>query len=121
MWASSWSSSERPAAHRELARVARDGGGVARGHAVAQVKRAQERAEQRDLEAGELLGPLLELDRPVLGEDELADEVLEDEEDDREERDGGEAELLVGEGDPEAEHRRGQLRRQDGEQEGLDA
>ncbi len=97
----------------EFARVSGDGGGVPRGHAVAQVERAQERAQQRDLEAGELLRPPLELLGPVLGEEELADEVLKDEQDDREQGDGRKPQLFVGEGDPEGEHRRGQLRRHD--------
>ena len=40
---------------RDLARVARDGGAVASGHAVPQVERAQQRREHPDLEGRELL------------------------------------------------------------------
>ena len=66
-----------PGRRGDLARVARDRGAVARGHPVAQVERAQERAEQGDLEAGELLGLQLELVRSLLGDQQGADQVLE--------------------------------------------
>ena len=83
----------RPARAASLPRVARDRGAVPRGHPVAKVEGAQERAEQRDLEAGELLGPVLELLGSVLREQELADQVLEGEQDDREQSHRGQAQL----------------------------
>ena len=71
----------------DLARVAGDGGAVARGHPVAQVERAQQRGEQRDLEAGELAGAQLELVGALLGDEQRADQVLEDEDEDAEQGD----------------------------------
>ena len=62
----------------DLARVAGDRGAVARGHPVAQVERAQQRREQRDLEPGELARAQLELVGAVLGDEQGADQVLED-------------------------------------------
>ena len=88
VWTSSWSSVGEPGRGGDLARVAGDGGAVARGHPVAQVERAQQRAEQRDLEAGELLGAQLELVGALLGDEQGADQVLEDEEHDAEQGDG---------------------------------
>ncbi len=77
----------------DLARVAGDRGAVAGGRAVAQVERAEQRAEQRDLEAGELLRADLELVGALLGKQHRAKQVLEDEDPDR-----GEAECRRPEG-----------------------
>ena len=77
-----------PGGGGDLARVAGDRGAVARGHPVAQVERAQQRAQQRDLEAGQLLGPQLELVGALLGEQQRPDQVLEDDHDDGEQGDG---------------------------------
>ena len=52
-------------------RVAGDRGRVAGGHLVAQVERAQHRAQHPDLEAGQLLGAQLQLLGPLLGEQQL--------------------------------------------------
>ena len=70
---------------------------MARGHPVAQVERAQQRGEQRDLEAGELAGAQLELVGAVLGDEQGADEVLEDQDDDAEQGDRRGPDLDVGE------------------------
>ena len=68
----------------ERAGVARDGGRVARGHAVAQRERLEHAREHAELERGELLGP-------ALGAQQLADQVLEHDEHEREQRERGEA------------------------------
>ena len=109
-----------PRLDRDLARVAGDRGTVAGGHPVAQVQRSQQRGEQRDLEAGELAGPQLELVGALLGDQQGADQVLEDEHQDAEQDDGLGADLDVGEGDADREHRRGELGRQHGEQGAAD-
>ena len=108
------------AARRQLTRVARDRGAVARGHPVAEVERAEQRAEQRDLEPGELLGPQLELVGPLLREQELAHQVLEGQQHDREQRHGRQPELLVGEDHREREDGRGELGGQDREERAAD-
>ncbi len=107
--ASSCSSSESPAAARDLPRVAGDRGAVARGHPVAEVERAQQGAQQGDLEARELLGPQLELVGPLLGDEQGPDQVLEDDDDDGEQGDGGQAELHVEVGDADGQQGGGEL------------
>ena len=57
----SCSRSESPSSRGDLARVARDGRGVARRHLVAQRQRLQHRAEQPDLERCQLARAPLEL------------------------------------------------------------
>ena len=109
VWASSCSSSERPGRRRDLARVAGDRGAVARGHPVAEVERAQQGAQQGDLEAGELLGPQLELVGALLGDQQGADQVLEDDHDDGEQGDGRKAELDVEVGDADGQQGGGEL------------
>ncbi len=89
----------------ERAGVAGDGGRVARGHAVAQGERLEHAREHAELERGELLGP-------ALGAQQLADQVLEDDEHEREQRERGEARLAVEDRDADGEHRAGQLGRQ---------
>ena len=66
----------------DLARVAGDGGGVARGHLVAQRERLQHGAEQADLERGELARAPLELLLALDRAERRPQQVLEDEADD---------------------------------------
>ena len=95
-----------------LAGVTGDRGAVAGGHSIPEVEGAQERAEQRHLEFGELLGPHLELVGALLREQQGADHVLEGEQRDREQGDRGEADLDVKVGRPDREEGRGQLGRE---------
>ena len=62
----------------------------------------------------ELLATLVGLSRRRL------QEILEDEQDDGGEPDGADADLLVAEGDARGEQARGELRRQDGEEDGAE-
>ena len=78
----------------DLARVARHRGAVARGHPIAQVERAQQRAQHPDLEAGQLLAALLQLVGPLLGEQQRAEQVLEGDQDDAEQGDRGDPDLV---------------------------
>ena len=82
-----------------LARVAGDGGGVARRHGVAHRERLHHGVDEADLERRELLRPLLELLAAVVGLDAGLEQVLEDEQHDGGETDGADAEALVAEGD----------------------
>ena len=91
-------------------RVARHRGGVAGGHLVPQVERAQQRAQHPDLEAGQLLAAHLQLLGPLLGQEQGAEQVLEGDQDDAEEGDAGEADLDVDEGDADGHQRRRELR-----------
>ena len=68
----------------QRAGVARYGGGVARGHAVAQGERLEHAREHAELQRGELLGPAPRAQQ-------LADQVLEDDEHERQQRERGEA------------------------------
>jgi hypothetical protein len=86
---------------------------VTRGHPVAEVERAQQRAQQRDLESGQLLCAHLQLLASLLGEQELADEILEREQDGGEEDDGWKPQVGVGERYRQREQASRQLRRQD--------
>ena len=63
------------------------------------------------MEAGELPSPYFELVRSVLGGEESADQVLENQHQDPEQSDGLGAELDVGDGTAEREHRGGEFRR----------
>ena len=85
MWTSSSSWRGCAGALGDRPRVAGDGGGVPRGHLVAQVERAQHRAQHPDLEAGQLLAAPRQLGGPLLGEQQLAEQVLEGDQDDAEE------------------------------------
>ena len=91
-------------------RVAGDGGGVAGGHLVAQVERAQQRAQHPDLEARELVRPQLQLTGPLLRLEQGAEQVLEGDQHDAEQRDPGEPDLGVDEGDADGHQRRRELR-----------
>ena len=71
----------------DLARVAGDRGGVARGHLVAQRERLQHRAEEADLERGELARAPLELLLALHRAQRGPQQVLEDEADDGEQAD----------------------------------
>ena len=75
-------------------RVAGDRGGVPGGHLVAQVERAQHRAQHPDLEAGQLLAAQLQLLGALLGEQQLPEQVLEGDQDDAEEGDRGDPDLV---------------------------
>ncbi len=94
---------------RDRPRVTGDGGAVAGGHLVAQIERAQHRAQHPDLEAGELLGAGLELLGPLLGQQQGAEQVLEGDQHDAEQGDPGDADLVVDEGDADRHQRRRQL------------
>ena len=91
----------KPGRGGDLARVAGHGGAVAGGHPVAQVERPEQGAQQGDLEAGELLGLQLELVGALLRQKQGADQVLEDDQDDREQGHGRQADLDVQVGDPD--------------------
>ena len=93
-------------------RVARHRGAVPRGHLVAQVERAQHRAQHPDLEAGQLLAAPLELVAALLGEQQLSKQVLEGDQDDAEEGDRRDPDDVVDEGDRDREHGAGELGRQ---------
>ena len=80
-------SSEKTRRARDLLRVARNRGAVTRGHPVPQVEGVEQRAQQTDLEAGELPRAPLQLLGSLLRDEELAQQVLEGEQDDREQDD----------------------------------
>ena len=73
----------------DLARVAGDRGGVARGHLVPQREGLQHRAEEADLERGELARAPLELLLVLHRAQRRPQQVLEDEPDDGDQADGG--------------------------------
>ena len=106
MWTSSSSRLREAGALRDRPRVARDGGRVPGGHLVPQVEGAEQRAQHPDLEAGQLFGSDLELLGALLGLQQGAEQVLEDDEHDAEQRDPGEPDLVVDEGDADR-HQRG--------------
>ena len=110
VWIRSCSRSSTPEHRGDLARVARDGGGVARGHRVAHRQRLQHGREQADLQRGELARALLELLAALVRLDAGAQEVLEDEQHDRGEADRADAEVAVGEGDAGGQQRRWRTR-----------
>ncbi len=98
-----------PGALGDRPRVARHSGGVPRGHLIAQVERAQHRAQHPDLEAGQLLAAFLQLVGALLGEQQLAEQVLEGDQDDAEEGDRRDPDDVEDEGDGDREHRAGEL------------
>ena len=77
---------------RDLARIAGNGGGVPCGHRVPHGERLHDRAEQADLQRGELAGPLLELLAPFVGLHARPDQVLEHKQHERGEAYGADAE-----------------------------
>ena len=89
----------------ERAGVARDGGGVARGHAVAQGERLDHARQDAQLERRELLGPALRAQQ-------LPDQVLEHDEDDPQQAERREPGLAVEDGDAHGEQRARQLGRE---------
>ena len=93
-------------------RVPRHRRRVPGGHLVAQVERAQQRAQHPHLEAGQLVGAFLQLHRALLGEQQLAEQVLEGDEDDAEEGDRRDPDHVVDEDDRDGKHRAGELGRQ---------
>ena len=95
VWTSSWSSTLEPDLVGDRLGVARDGGRVARRHLVAQRQRLDERREDADLQRRELRRARLELLRPLLGQQHLAGQHLEDEQDDDERRQRGEPDGAV--------------------------
>ena len=109
MWTSSSSWREIAGPLGDRPRVARHRGGVPCRHLVPQVERAQHRAQHPDLEAGQLLAAFLQLVGALLGEQQLAEQVLEGDQDDAEEGDRGDPDDVEDEGDRDGEHRAGEL------------
>ena len=106
----------QPGGAGDLAGVARDGGTVAGGHPIAGIERVQQRADHAELEAGELVGPRFELAGTdaqlalaLLGEEQLAEKVLEAREHDDQKGDGRHPDLHVEDGDDDGEQRAEQL------------
>ena len=99
VWIRSCSRSSRPEHPGDLARVARDGGGVARGHRVAHRQRLQHGREQPHLQRGEFARALVEFLAALLGLDAGPQDVEEDEQHDGGQPDRRHAEMAVGERD----------------------
>ena len=121
---SSCSSLREPGRDRDLTRIAGDGRAVARGHPVPEVERVHDRAQDADLEARKLLGARAQLLAlrlqflgALLGEQELAEQVLEREEHEAEERDRRDADLDVEVGDADRQQRGRELGGQNGDHE----
>ena len=89
----------------ERPRVARDGGRVAGGHAVAHRQRVDHARERPELQRGELLGAPLRAQQ-------LAQHVLEDEQDEREQRERRQPGLAVDDRHAHGQQRGRQLDRQ---------
>ena len=99
-----------PHRERQLAAVAGDGGGVAGGHAVAQRERLDHRRQHAELHPGQSLGPALRAQ-------ELTQQVLERDDDDREQRQRPEPGLDVHVRHAHAEDGADHLGRQDGQED----